>query len=196
MLKYRIPTIIERITLLEIIDPSDWIKNTQSVVASKSMPHRIAMSFWDDDYESLSAGIQAFNFNTAIASANPIDEDFLLAIQDATLNIMESSLRKHPEVTCISILSVHDEMEVALSILQAIMKIPTFVNLKIIAAIATDNKNWIDVLLVRTGLVDLETITVFEMNQIVGENDLNIFEINSQEEFSDFLLDDEDENDK
>lgn len=180
--------------MLEIIDPSDWIKNTQSVVTSENMPHRIAMSFWDDDYESLSAGIQAFNFNTAIASTNPIDENFLLAIQDATLNIMESSIRQHPEVTCISILSVHDEMEVALSILQAMMKIPVFVKLKVIAAIATDNKDWIDVLLARTGPVDLETITVFEMRQLVGDSDLKIFEINSQDEFSDFSFDEDEDN--
>lgn len=159
--------------MLEIIDPSDWIKNTSFIVEEKNMPHRVAMSFFDENYVNQIAGIQAFNFRGTLAD---MDEDFLFAMQSATLQSMEKAVQDNPTITSLSVLSVHDDMEVAFALLESIMKVPAFLNLEIAAAIATDQKVWFDLLFDRVGPVDLEKTTVFELRQLFDEDNLSNIE--------------------
>lgn len=149
--------------LLLIPDPNGWIKNVE-ISLDGDHTHRLAICLFNNENVEMSVVVQSFNFF--------LDQD---KFTDEHASLFENLARKlfmnMEEDFLVSskalILVIHDDIVLARRVLGSVIDLPSEFGFPTVAAFATDRITWEDILLSRTGQVDMDVITSFQLNKIV-----------------------------
>lgn len=150
---------------ITIPDPNSWIKNTQLLFEQSEDPkmNKLAVVFLDNENKDRAS----FNQSFIIRPMKELSEDVLEFLTKLISTQATQAKELVPEIDKIAVLAIHDDIDTAAEIIEAVEAIAEFFELKTAAAIVANDSEWIDVYEGKTGPVDASVITDFELYSLI-----------------------------
>lgn len=155
---------------LRVVNPSEMIKNFYLLLEAPTSGF-MGFMFYDKDLNYVDSLI-AFEFSfDAPVSVEEIGDKMLDEFETTFSPNFATILAEDPRIEIVSAVVVHPNIEIAESILPAVLDASVFANIELASYIASDLKQWKDIFYELEGDYDPTVTTVYELYQLLGEEE-------------------------
>lgn len=155
---------------LRVVNPSEMIKNFYLLLEEPKSGF-MGFMFYDKDLNFVDSLIAfEFSFDEPV-SPEDIGEKMLDDFESTFSPNFADILAEDPSIESVSAVVVHPNIEIAESILPAVLDASVFSNIELESFIASDLKQWKDIFYELEGDYDPTVTTVYELYQLLGEEE-------------------------